>query len=207
MTHPSRLALDRLALGEADPALEQHLAACPDCRAHLAAVCARPPMPAWLHEAPQRRTWWRPLAFAGALAAVALVVVLRPAPPDPTTPKGLPAVTVWLKRGDVVSTWDGVSPVRGGDSLRLEAVPAGYAYVTVVATGDGGPTTLFAAKLDPHGKPTLTPAWQLDAQGASEHLAVLFTRAPVDDTHLSTLLSRRDDNAWCIHEVLPKEVP
>jgi hypothetical protein len=133
--------------------------------------------------------------------------VRLPRPPPPTTAKGQPAVTVWFKRGEAISAWDGKSPVRAGDAVRLEAMPAGYPYLTVVSAAGGDLTTLFAAKADPTGKPTLTPAWRLDAVGRQEHLAVLFTRAPVDDASLAALLSRRDAQAWSVHEVLPKESP
>ena len=210
MSHPSRLAVDRLALGEASPEVEAHLSGCAECRAHFEAVRAQLPVPAWVKDAatPPRRAWWRPLVLAASLATVLLVVLLRPPPPPETTAKGFPAVTVWFKRGELVSTWDGTSPLRGGDAVRFEAVPAGYGWVTVVAeSADGGLVTLFAAKLDPSGKPTLTPAWQLDAHGTQEHLAVLFTRDAVRDAHVPSLLSRRDAEAWCIHEVLPKEAP
>ncbi len=211
MNHPSRLALDRHALGETSAGLDAHLAGCSECRAHIEATRQPLPVPRWVADASATRSCWRgwrraAVAVAAAVSAAGLVFFL-PHPPPSTTAKGQPTVTVWLKRGDAVSAWDGKSPVRGGDAIRLEAMPAGYAYLTVVFAAGGGLTTLFAAKVDPSGKPTLTPAWSLDGEGRQEHLAVLFTRAPVDDASLDELLSRRDAQAWSIHEILPKESP
>lgn len=235
MSHPSRLAVERHVLGApssqlASAELAAHLTTCAECRRHVEAVSAAEPVPAWVLEASRlllsssrplesstpleastplqssrpRRTWWRPLGLAAAVAA-SLVIFLWPASP-PSTAKGAPAVTVWLKRGDTIAAWDGRSPLRSGDDIRLEAAPGDFGYVTVVSTASEKPTALFQAKVDPSGKPTLSPAWRLDGQGTEEHLAVLFTREPVaDDAPLGPLLTRRDGDAWCIHEVLPKE--
>jgi hypothetical protein len=90
-------------------------------------------------------------------------------------------------------------PPRGGGRR--------YSYLTIVSAAGGRSTTLYQAKLDPSGKPSLSPDWKLDGRGAEEHLAVLFTQAPVDDAQLTPLLSRRDGDTWCIHEILPKEFP
>lgn len=209
MSHPSRLAVDRYALGEASPEIEAHVRTCPHCRAHLDSVRAKLPLPGWAAAmtAPRpARPWFRMMAFGAAAAAASLALLLRPSPPR-TTAKGPPAVTVWLKRGDAVTAWDRRTPLRSGDDIRLEAAAGGYSYLTIVSAAGGRSTTLYQAKLDPSGKPNLSPAWKLDGRGAEEHLAVLFTQAPVDDAQLPPLLSRRDGDTWCIHEILPKEFP
>ena len=211
MSHPSRLAVERFALGLPSPEVAAHLAACPECRAHLSTIGRRLAVPEWVRAAAEPRAWGRSIAVAGLAAAAAaalLLVWLAPTSPGPdTTAKGAPAVTVWLKRGDAVAAWDGKSRLRPGDAIRLEAAPAGFGYLTIVSTADGAVTTLFAQALDRTGRPVLTPAWELDARGAEEHLAVLFTREPVDVAGAPALLGRRDAEAWCLHEVLPKESP
>jgi hypothetical protein len=212
MNHPSRLAVDRFALGLPSPEVEAHLAACPECRAHLAAVGARLPVPGWVRSSAGPRWAPRSPLVAGfvALAAAMAVLLLRTGTTtsEPaTTAKGPPAVTIWLKRGAAVAAWDQKSPLRPGDSIRIEAAPAGFGYVTVVSTADSAVKTLFTQALNGSGRPVLTPAWELDARGTEEHLAVLFTQAPVDEAGAGALLGRRDAEAWCLHEVLPKESP
>jgi hypothetical protein len=99
--HPSRLALDRLALGEPTAELEAHAQGCADCQAHLTAVRAQLPLPQWVREAaapPARRLRWWPAVLAAGLASVVVVALVRPAAPQ-TTAKGLPAVSVWVKSG------------------------------------------------------------------------------------------------------------
>ncbi|HEU4730803.1 MAG TPA: hypothetical protein VFT22_23065 [Kofleriaceae bacterium] len=105
----SWLRLERFALGEPDPAIASHLAACPACARCLEQirgdVVALPPL---VVATARRRTglarrWWLAPMFAAAAAAIVLLVVrLRPAPDagfrDTIGVKGVGEVTLELVR-------------------------------------------------------------------------------------------------------------
>lgn len=184
MSHPSRLALDRHALGDASPDVAAHAVGCSQCQAHLAAVTPALPLPGWVKALEQpRRAWFGPrlLALAAAAASVAVgVVVLPRAQRDEgaaVRAKGLPSVRMWVKRGAQVFAWEGAA-VRPGDALRLEVATAGFAWLTVASPQAG---VLFAADVAAATGPTLTPTWAVDAAGGEEHLTVILSRAPLSD--------------------------
>src|SRR5439155_8785211 len=136
--HPSFLELDRLALGSADPQAAAHIESCETCRAQVSRVQQAPPVPAWVGNLgsakSSRRTWWA--GSVGALAAIALVLIVatprRGRNGDPGA-KGAPSVAVYVKRGDVVSLWDGHAPFASGDALRLKISPQGFGRVAVAS--------------------------------------------------------------------------
>ncbi|MEZ4240559.1 MAG: hypothetical protein R3F59_31270 [Myxococcota bacterium] len=179
MTHPSPLALDRLALGAPDPATQAHVDACDACRAHVEAVCAPPPPMSGRIRA-LRRPRARLVAVAVALAA--LLVLVRPAPYVGT--KGGPTVEVWTRRGDEVARWDG-APLHPGDSLRLRVDPGPHRRVTVLAGAD----VLYAGAVD--GPGALPTSWRLDDAPGPERLRVV--------------LSGGDQPDWTLALDLPKE--
>lgn len=228
--HPSFLELDRVALGApAAPATRAHLEGCERCRAHLARAREAGPVPAWalqLGDRPRRAWWSGPrLAIAGGLVAAAaallLVVVVGEqrarvarAPETATAgpaiaAKGSPEVVVHLKRGEVVSTWDGVSPVRPGDLLRLEVVPGENRHVQVL-TRDGGPAgrllVLYSAALEPRAGAVALPfALEVDGAPGPETVIVVLSRAPLEPGALANGTEQVPAaGGWRTTIVLPK---
>lgn len=122
-SHPSFLALERRALGVPDREVDEHLAACARCRAHVATVSADPgPVPHSLTSRARRRRppSWLIGVGALALAASVLLSIGHPADPEPwLATKGSAAVVVWTRRGDDVERWNG-RPLHPGDAIRLE---------------------------------------------------------------------------------------
>lgn len=209
MTHPSHLALDRHALGDASPDVAGHLETCADCRAHVASVQAPLPRPAWLDGVERKPARWRwPVLVLSAALATSLVIAVRTAAPaasDALRAKGTPAATLWLKRGEQVTAWKD-EPLREGDAIRLEVAPAGFAYLAVVSLSPA-PKVLYAAQPDATKATTLTPAWTLDAEGAEEHLVLVLSREALTDDAAARALGRRDADVFAIDYRLPRERP
>ena len=162
--HPSFLQLDRLALGSADPQVAAHVESCETCRAQLSRVQQAPPVPAWVGDLrsakSSRRTWWA--GSVGALAAIGLVLMIaspRRGPDGDPGAKGAPSVAVYVKRGDVVSLWDGRAPFAPGDALRLKISPQGFGRVAVASLQGDTITELYAAPVTAHGASVLPPSW------------------------------------------------
>ncbi|MCC6335681.1 MAG: hypothetical protein IT380_17020 [Myxococcales bacterium] len=208
MSHPSHLALDRYALDAAPEELARHVESCEACRSHVAAAQVPLPRPAWLDlvARPPPSRWRLPgFALAGAVAALlAVFAAPRLGGNDDVRPKGTPAATVWIKRGDAVTPWQG-APLRPGDAIRLEVAPAGFPHLTVVQLG-AAPRILYAAKPSAAGT-ALTPAWTLDAEGTEERLAVVLSREPLSDATVAAVAGRRDEAAFTLEYRLPKERP
>ncbi len=209
MNHPSRLALDRLALAQGAPPAElrSHVETCEACRAHLAAVQVELPRPAWLDGVASRPPRWRlpVIALAGALAASLVIVISLPRPD--AVAKGNPALTVWIKHGEQVTPWSS-GPVRAGDAVRLEVAPSGFSHVLVAQVpASGAPRVLYEARLERTRPTVLTPAWTVDAEGAEEHLAVLLSHHALADDEVTARLGRRDAEFWSFEYRLQKEHP
>jgi hypothetical protein len=220
--HPSYLELDRYQLGVLhEPALAAHVAACEQCRLHLAQVARTPALPAWVEQldAPPGLTRIRRLPigpsalFAGVLAAAAALVLFRPATAPTSergydTSKGAPSVWVHVQHDGVRSPWDG-APLSPGDQIRLELAPDDFTHVTVFSLGAPGarPTLLFRGGLRPHVRVALDKAWQLDDQPGMERLSVLFARAELSVAAAEKALRERDpDHVRAVELVLTKRV-
>lgn len=226
-THPSHLALDLVALGGDAPSdVVRHLESCPACAATVAARRTCEPLPAWaepLHAAPaprprplsstvwHRLRWWLlPLPVAAALAAA--VVLVRPIPQagpagDSIREKGLPAVAVYVKRGDEVATWDGHTPVQPGDRLRLGIRGGGFAQLSVASLQPGGvPVVLYAGPLEPRGETLLPLSFRVDAAGSAEDLSIILSPRPVAPAaHTQAAGQPVPPGAWTARLHLPKE--
>lgn len=194
--HPSFHALDRVALGGVDEETTHHVATCAACRDHVAGVRVAPSLPPWLatvrREAPAPRL--RSLPKAGLLAApllaacLALVLWIRQPGEQPVEvhgvrEKGTPVVTTFVKRGDEVRPWDGRSPIRPGDLLRLRVQGADGAYLSVAALpSDGGkPAVLFEGKL---ADSLLPMSFRVDGLGREETIdLVIAPHPPTPDLH------------------------
>jgi len=219
--HPSQYALDRVALGEPPPpALGEHLATCPRCAAAVAERGRPAEAPAWLARlgAPRpartpRRTPWRAWIMVPALAAAAVAGVLvignlrEPSigGDEDLRPKGAPRIALYVKRGEAVSTWDGRSPVRPDDRLRVGVRSGGYAHVSVASLPDAGaPQVLYAGPLA-QGTETLLPlSFRVDERAGDEVVSIVVSARPVDPSaHVAPGAPR---GSWAQRLRIPKEV-
>lgn len=219
--HPSQYALDRAALGApVPPEVAAHLARCAPCAATIEARRSpEAPVP-WLARvrlaaAPRRRRRWWWLLPIPALAALAAAVplVLRSAHVaapggEATREKGTPIVTVYVKRGEAVTAWDGRTPLRAGDRLRVGVRGPGYAHLSVASLpSPGAPVLLYAGPLAPSGGETLLPlSFRVDGAGQAEVLSVIASGEPVGlGAHAEPPERVRQRGAWTVRLQLPKE--
>jgi hypothetical protein len=209
MSHPSYLELDRHALGAGEAGTDQHLADCAQCRAYVAAARPADVVPAWVSEldkAPSRRT--RSVWIGAALAAAAaLLFMWRPAEEPYVGTKGMPSALVYVHRDHTTTLWD-QAPLHAGDRIRIEVAPEEFAHVSVFSTGPRGDAQapLYSGTLKPFARTLLPKAWQLDAAGDAEHLAIVFSRAQLSTDAASALLRARDPaEVRIVRLTLPKK--
>jgi len=228
---PGTLALAREQTTARDAALDQHVADCAQCRAHLAALAearkASDTLPPWLREIEAQRSApgfvaervvhsgvtrlrRRPLhtTLIGAAVACAAAFALMRGPSESAydTTKGAPSVWVHVQHEGVRCTWDG-APLMAGDQIRLELAPENFRHVTVFSVGASGadPTFLHRAPLRPHARSALDKAWQLDARGTSERLLIVFAKDELSVAAARKMLRERDpEQVQVIELVLPK---
>jgi hypothetical protein len=216
VVHPSFLALDRHALGEASPEVAAHAATCGECAAYLAAAGpSTAPVPAWARDAGARRPWfaWSGLrAFTLAVATVVLVVGLVRHRGDEESyvgTKGTPGAWLFVKRGADVHAWDGREPVAPGDRLRLKVQGAGFAHVSVfeaVATPPGW-ERLYDGALGAQAV-SLPSAWEVDERPGAETLVVVLAKDAVAPADVAGLAARGgDEQHWLRRFVLEKRAP
>lgn len=187
-THPSQLALDRVALGaDPGPDLARHLAACSACARALAGRREAGPAPAWAAglaapPSPRHRSRAGWLALVPALGAAALAAILLPGGrevPPAVREKGSPAVAIYLKRGAEVTTWDGHSPVRTDDLLRVGVRGGGYARVSVASLSASAPALLYQGPLQEQGETLLPLSFRVEGQEGAEEVSVVLSEGPV----------------------------
>ncbi len=218
--HPSFLELDRAALGLRSAELDQHVETCARCGAYLARVMTRSePIPAWARTPPTPDTrvggWraWLPRAWpvlaTAAVAAVLAVVVVVPESPGRDGPayigsKSVPAVAVYIKRGEQVFVWDGRAPLVPEDLIRLKVASTEHGYVTVAGAPEWA--VLFAGPLSAEAETALPTSWRVDAAGSEEVLRVIFSTEPLPADETVRLFSEapRTDNLWTTELRLPK---
>ncbi|MGC4120954.1 MAG: hypothetical protein QM765_41540 [Myxococcales bacterium] len=214
--HPSFLELDRAALGSIGEPLRQHLESCQACRSHVERVQQPLPVPAWIREEatrPKRR--WLP-SLAGSLAALATAAVAffvlwsGPVSKPEVQIKGQAAVALFVKRGEQVRLWDGRSPVRPGDLLRLKVVPEGLGQVLVaVPTPDGGLSALYQGVIATREETLLPESWRVDDSAGPEVLAIALSAERIDVGTLKQALEQTAPRAdlWTTVLSLQKETP
>jgi hypothetical protein len=211
--HPSFYALDRIRLGlPVSREVEEHVAACAACAAHRAAP--PPPAPAWLAGLPRdparppsrrRRLLWPALAAVGVAAV--LVLVLRPRPaPEGIREKGGPAVTVFVKRGERVFTWDVGSPVRPRDRLRLRVSGGGFHHLSVASLPAAGPPAVLYDGPVGKGAELLPLSFRVDEDGREERLSVILGQEPIPPA-LHGSPSSDPDLTWREVITFAKETP
>lgn len=221
--HPSHYALDRAVLGSPDdPEVVRHVARCARCARAMADRRAAPDAPPWLGAVEVRAErarppWWRRWrAFlpVPALAALALVLAVAgvgraPAPPSGAIrAKGSPVLTLYVKRGQVVSPWDGRRPLRPGDRLRLTVRGAGFGHVSVAAVaGAEEPVVLYEGPVEPDAETALPLSFRVEGGGEEDVLSVILARRPVLASEHAAAAGRVEArDTWSARLHLPKEV-
>ncbi len=205
MSHPSRLTLDRLALGVDSEGAAAHAATCEECAAHLAKVKVDVLLPAWVKQLearpePGMPRWVLGLAVAAAAAGM-LVLAARPAPaPLGVTAKGAPEAQVWLKHGEAVARWTG-GAVRPGDSFRVEVAAGGFTELTVVDVSGQKPTVVHHGPVQAHA---FSPAFAFDAEPGPEQVLVLLSSGPLSEEAVRGALDG-GSAVWARRFTFPKE--
>lgn len=233
--HPSYLELDRMFLappGPGSPAepWAAHCRDCGHCQRYLQDLQRRAtaPLPPWVGALHERRAglwerlrllWARPLflvPFSTVAAALALALVFKGGPLPPALPlaevraKGGPSITVYVKRGQQVTQWDGQLRLRAKDRIRLQVSGAGYSQVTVaLPPADGGPLyqVLYAGALQPMAPTALPVSWEVSGPGAAEVLTVILSSGPLGEAArpLDVAALRRRPEIFVTELSLPKE--
>lgn len=220
--HPSSLRLDAIALGEpADDATAHHLRDCARCAAALAEARRPPHVPAWLdglarpeRPKPPRRPFgdrWLAALLAPALAAAIAAGLFALRPPqrraDGVREKAAPSVALYLKRGDAVSTWDGRSPLRTGDRIRIGIRGAGYRHVSVatISSSGGPPAVLHVGRLNASGESLLPTSFRVDSPGGAEVLSVILGDDAIAPAAHAAAPPGSPGNRWTLRITLPVE--
>lgn len=236
--HPSFLELDRLFLatqgqGRAAEPWAAHCRDCVHCQRYLQDLQRRAAasVPLWASALQERRAghwerlrqrWARPLLLfplPAAAAGLALLLALKggplpPPPPPEVRAKGGPSISVYIKRGERVTQWDGQLRLRPQDRIRLQVMAAGYSQVTVAVPPPGGPShdqmlyqVLYAGALPPTAPTALPVSWEVSGQGAAEVLTVILSTGPLAEAArpLDVAALRRRPGIVVTELVLPKE--
>ncbi len=216
--HPSELDLDRAVLGvPVSAAVASHLRSCPRCAEAVEARRTAESIPGWVEgirvrPAREARRWprWGLAVPAAAALAVALVVLpLRPSSSrlEELRAKGAPAIALYVKRGDQVSAWDGRSPVRPGDRLRVGVRGAGYTRLSVASIlPSGAPVLLHAGPLSADGETLVPMSFRVDDRGQAEVLSIVLSTQSVDaSVHQGAAQALGRDGVWAVRLYLPKE--
>lgn len=222
--HPSYLALDRAALGQAPSEVTDHLASCQECQSYVAALAEPPPTSAMapiragiaraLQER-QKNLRYRWLGAASAILAAACVLLLvartkppfpeQPAPPPYVGAKGFSSVWIYVKHGGATKLWDGKQAVVGGDRLRIKVDPAGYRRVEVYSIKNiDAPELLYSGRVAPTQSVTLPDAWEIDREPGAERLMVVFSNEPVKPSWSRWLRGQIEPGIVVLPFVLPK---
>lgn len=202
MMHLSALALDALALGTETAGARDHLAVCARCRAEYdAAAELREHFTTHVlpHAQPvrRRRPIWAFIALpALAAAAIAMIVVARPAPkPAELAIKGDATWQVFANRdGQTFAVHDGTR-LGAGDRIRFAVIPDGARFLLVASIDGAGAVSVYypyggtaSGKLEPGDRVELPDSIVLDAAPGPERLFALFSDAPIETSNVAEQL-------------------
>jgi Putative zinc-finger len=202
--HVSSFTLDLLhldALPETDrQRVEQHLVVCPECR--LAAESARASREAFARHVlpkgvprPQRRRSWVPwLALSSALAAAALLLVVRSRPPDISI-KGAPTLAAFARRAGQVTAVHDEDQLRAGDELRFVVVSERLPYLLVCSVDGAGKASIYfpfdggeSGRIDVRSRVELPGSIVLDDAPGPERVFALFSAEPMAAAQVDDVL-------------------
>jgi hypothetical protein len=120
--------------------------------------------------------------------------------------KGAPSVAIYVKRGEVVSLWDGRAAFAPGDALRLKISPQGFDRVAVASLQGDNVTELYAGLVSARGESVLPPSWTLDAAPGPDALLLVFSHAPLSEDGLRQVAERlpRTKEIWATRLTLTR---
>ncbi|MES1207030.1 MAG: zf-HC2 domain-containing protein, partial [Pseudomonadota bacterium] len=208
--------LEALRLGAATPgeleAVERHLAGCARCRSSADALDAthRQFVEVWVKtrgalreragsRPSERRPWsparWSLFAVAPALAAVLILVVVRPrhhgggelASEPVLRSKGEAGLLVVARRGERVFPADG-EPLRAGDRIRFVLEGVEYPFVMIASVDGNGRANLYVPYEGAESSPV--PAHEAGAEEVALEGSIVLDRSPGPE-RLFALFSQR----------------
>jgi hypothetical protein len=148
-------------------------------------------------------------AFASALAAAIVLLILWIAPPSSIyiATKGPPTITVFVKQNELVARWDGRAPVKPGDSLRLQIGANDYHHASIALlnpTQEPG-QVLWSGPLPADGALLLPVSFRVDEQGTEEILSLVLGHNPISpNLHRKPDDSQSETTTWRQILVIPK---
>ena len=225
--HVSSFRLEALRLGAAAPgeldAVERHLAVCARCRSSADALEAshRQFVDVWgrtrgalrdrARARPPERRRWSParlslLALAPALAAVLILVVVRPrrheggefASEPVLRSKGEAGLLVVARRGERVFPADS-EPLRAGDRIRFVLEGVEYPFVMIASVDGNGRANLYVPYEGAESIPV--PAHEAGAQEVALDGSIVLDRSPGLE-RVFALFSRRPLSAAPVRAAL-----
>jgi len=212
MTHPDRLTLDRLAVGEIAGAerasIDDHLADCSACRERLwrirqdlamarRAIPERAPVEAFRRREAHEKVAFAPwvTAAAGWAAAACLLLVWAPwnaadgaveDAPSITRTRGTMAVSVQRARGDSVERVGQVAVCRRGDRLQFEPdLPSDGFFQIVNLQADGQTQVYLPSTPASRSAEELDFSIELDDYAGAERVFFVWTAEFVDSAELA----------------------
>ena len=133
------------------------------------------------------------------VAAAAAVESGDGAPPSPpyTNVRGAPSTGVYVRRGPRTALWDGQTPLRAGDALRIRVAPEGYTRVTVFLQKALAPwSVLYEGDIDPRRTQLLPRAWELDGHNEDERLVTVLSHHAVNEALARAALAGHNTSLW-----------
>lgn len=197
-SHPSFLALDRLAAGAHHELTAKHVQGCEDCLRYMGRLELPAPPPDWLRglsPTPGKSLRWSgfgrsvlTVRWVGALAvvlcAVLIWVIARPTGQD-VSAKGMPTIRLHVRRDERVFVWGGEA-LSPGDAVRLEVASGGLQYLAVANVSPAGELKVLHRETLASEEPHLLPvSWTLDSAPQDEVLLVVLSRQPLPDQSLA----------------------
>jgi hypothetical protein len=149
------------------------------------------------------------LSLAAAAAALILARSRAPSTAGYVAEKGTPAAQILVRRDGATTVWDGHRPVRPGDALAVRVACEGLARIALAAPGgaNGDWTRLADVGCSANPSEPLPLTLVVDDQPGDERLAVVVSRAPLDDDRLrdAARTKLRTADVWTVRFDLPKE--
>ena len=220
--HVSPFRLDLMQLGtlpEPERAgVEQHLQSCASCRGLAEAArasreqFARHVLPRGLPQLRRKRNWIPWLALTSAMAFAALLLFVRPRPPDIGI-KGAPSFAAFVRRSGLVTSVHDGDHLRAGDEVRFVVVSEELPFVLVCSVDGAGKANVYfpfaggeSGAIELRTRVELPGSIVLDDAPGPERVFALFSARPLATAAVSDALRAiglQGDSAIRDTKVLP----